>query len=105
MAAQELQRSAGFSAAKIPDIRKITLALDGSESSVRACEAASFIASGFKATVTAVSVLPRLSTFGKEPVPDQSARVSLEKAMVCLLPTKESQPRAKYSRLPRYQFR
>jgi nucleotide-binding universal stress UspA family protein len=81
MAAQALESKLGPSGSEIPNIRKITLALDGSESSLYASEMAVFVAKGFKAAVTAVCVLPRLSAVSEEPTPDESARKSLESAM------------------------
>jgi len=68
----------------IPEIRKITLALDGSESSLQACEAAAIVAKGLKAMVTAVYVLPPRISIRSAPVPDEHARASIERAMSML---------------------
>ena len=64
----------------IPKIGKITLAFDGSEGALQACEAAAMIAKGFKAELTAVYVLPKSIGIRSVPVPDEHARSSLEKA-------------------------
>jgi nucleotide-binding universal stress UspA family protein len=64
----------------IPEIRKIILAVDGSESSLRACEGASIVARAVGATVAAVYVLPRSVSLHAGPSPDEHARASLEKA-------------------------
>ena len=79
MTTQALESKLGPSGSEIPNIRKITLALDGSESSLFASKVAAFVAKGFKASVTAVCVLPRLSVASEEP--DETARKSLETAM------------------------
>ncbi len=68
----------------IPEIRKITLALDGSNSSLRACEATAVVTKAFSARVTAVCVLPKLSSVRKETPPDEFERKSLEVAMSML---------------------
>jgi nucleotide-binding universal stress UspA family protein len=64
--------------------RKIALALDGSESSLRACEAAAIVAQGFRANVDAVCVLPHFFFPQGNRTPDDSAHASLEKAVAML---------------------
>jgi len=68
----------------LPQIRKIALALDGSESSLRACEAAAIVAQGFKATVDAVCVLPHFFFPQGNRTSDDPAHASLEKAVAML---------------------
>jgi nucleotide-binding universal stress UspA family protein len=68
----------------IPKINKITLAFDGSENSLQACEAAAIITRGFNAELTAVYVLPKSIGVRSVPVPDKHARSSLEKAMTMI---------------------
>ena len=68
----------------VPEIHRITIALDGSDSSLEACEAAGIVANGFKATVTAVYVLPPRISIRSAPVPDEHARTSIERAMSML---------------------
>jgi nucleotide-binding universal stress UspA family protein len=84
MTTQELQTKPSSSNGEWPNIRKITLALDGSESSLQACAATAIVANGFKSTVTAVYVLPKLKAVGQEPVPDEVTRKSIGTAMSML---------------------
>ena len=67
-----------------PEIRKVTLVLDGSASSLQACEAAAIVAKGLKATVTAAYVLPPRIGIGLAPPPSEHARASIERAMSLL---------------------
>ena len=68
----------------LPKIRKIALALDGSDSSLRACEAVAIVSQGFKASVDAVCVLPHLFFPQGNRTPDGPAHASLEKAVAML---------------------
>jgi len=58
--------------------------LDGSESSLSACDATAIIAKGFKSSVTAVYALPQSISVRAGSVPDDRARGSLEKAVSML---------------------
>lgn len=75
----------------IPQIQKITVAVDGSENSFRACELAGIIAKGVDAQVTTVSVLPSISIFSAPMKQDyysdqeKGARESIEKAASLLM--------------------
>lgn len=69
---------------EIPVIRNIVLAVDASQNSMKACEAASILARGFKASVKAVYVLPKSLSIRAGPLPDEEARVSLERAVAML---------------------
>lgn len=69
----------------LPQIKSIILALDGSESSLRACEAAATIAGKFKSSVTAVYVIPKSLSVRAGPSVNDQARASLEKAIAMLV--------------------
>jgi len=65
----------------VPEVHKITLAFDGSQNSLQACEAAAIITKGFNARLTAIYVIPKYIGVRSIPVPDEQARASLEKAI------------------------
>jgi len=65
----------------LPAIHKIALAFDGSQNSFEACEVAGQIAHGFKATLTAIYVIPLSIGIRSRPIPDEKVRASLAKAM------------------------
>lgn len=68
----------------VPEIRNITVGLDGSKWSLDACRATGVLAKALGAKVTAVYVLPKFISIRRQSEPGEAARASLEEAMSML---------------------
>jgi nucleotide-binding universal stress UspA family protein len=68
----------------LPKMGNLILAMDGSESSIRACDATATIAEGFKASVTVLYAVPKMLSIRAEPSMNNQARGTLEKAVALL---------------------